>query len=423
MKCVKNKKIQKKIKIVVIPIFLICFGLLLEQKNKLISLSLKKECEQIIYNDAKNYYYGLYKEDKMTPKDDLAIEEIIKAKKKIEKIERKDKKEMLSSIKKLKYYLNTKTEINSLFDNGILKSNTNNDIVTKLFENIEKMPDNYKNILKPSLDEANNQLQYIKLVNDTINNLFTSEEKKEVKANITRKDYNNAVTLVSQLKQNDLKEAKKEYLKVVGNTITAREIAERKRREQEIRDAWVKLDIPYVSQNNPGVYNGCEAASLLMALKHKGYLLNMDLPTYATNMPKSDNPHLGFTYDIFSLEPKDVVHWIAPDALTSYGISSSGNGNIVNTTGYSLDQLDNELNNNNAIVIYLTANLKNPKDWIGETPHNMHVLLLSGYNKITKEHIITDPWTRKNGTYEWNISKKNLENLYNAVGKRSVTVK
>ncbi len=53
----------------------------------------------------------------------------------------------------------------------------------------------------------------------------------------------------------------------------------------------------------------------------------------------------------------------------------------------------------------------------------MHVLLLSGYNKITKEHIITDPWTRKNGTYEWNISKKNLENLYNAVGKRSVTVK
>ena len=104
MKCVKNKKIQKKIKIVVIPIFLICFGLLLEQKNKLISLSLKKECEQIIYNDAKNYYYGLYKEDKMTPKDDLAIEEIIKAKKKIEKIERKDKKEMLSSLKKLKYY-------------------------------------------------------------------------------------------------------------------------------------------------------------------------------------------------------------------------------------------------------------------------------------------------------------------------------
>lgn len=160
-----------------------------------------------------------------------------------------------------------------------------------------------------------------------------------------------------------------------------------------------------------------------MALKHKGYLLDMDLPTYATNIPKSNDPHQGFIYDIFSLEPRDVVHWVAPDALANYGITSSGNGNVINTTGYSLDQLDNELSNDNAIVIYLTSNLKKPKEFIGETPRNMHVLLLSGYNKITGEQIITDPWTKKDGTYEWNISKKDLEYIYNTVGKKSVTVR
>lgn len=175
MELIKNKKV---IKVIIIPIFLITLGILLENQNKSISLLLEKESEKIIYNDAKRYFYGLYKEDKITPKDNLTIEKINKSEKKINKTSRKDKEKMLNSIKQLSNYLNIKNEINNLFDNDTLKSNINDEDIKTLAKKISKLSDNYQKILKTNLVEANNQLEYIKLVNNTINNLFTNEEKK-----------------------------------------------------------------------------------------------------------------------------------------------------------------------------------------------------------------------------------------------------
>ena len=53
----------------------------------------------------------------------------------------------------------------------------------------------------------------------------------------------------------------------------------------------------------------------------------------------------------------------------------------------------------------------------------LHVLLLTGYNKITKEQIITDPWTKSNGETKWYLSKNKLESIYNAVGKKAVIIR
>ena len=81
-----------------------------------------------------------------------------------------------------------------------------------------------------------------------------------------------------------------------------------------------------------------------MALQYKGYLNSMTLYQYATDMPKSPNNNAqeGFTHDIFTRIPNDVPHWIAPEPLARFGRTSSGNQNVVNITGASLDDLDRE---------------------------------------------------------------------------------
>ena len=160
-----------------------------------------------------------------------------------------------------------------------------------------------------------------------------------------------------------------------------------------------------------------------MGLKYKGYLQNMDIVTYATKMPKTDNPHTGFYRSIFDTEPTNLPHWIAPGPLAQYGRDTSGNNNISDITGSTLDQLDKELENNNPVIIYATAMFAYPKNWIEEVPNNLHVMLLTGYNKITGDQIITDPWTYTSGRNKWQLSKSKLETVYNQVGKKAVVIR
>lgn len=215
------------------------------------------------------------------------------------------------------------------------------------------------------------------------------------------------------------------YLNLVNSELSLREeeerkrIAEEKRRQEEekkrqIQAAWTILKVPYISQNKNNVLNRCEVASLLMGLKYKGYLKDMDLVTYAENVAKSTDPFSGFTYDIYGIHPNNVPHLIAPKPLAQYGRTSFGNNGVVDGTGRSLDELDAQIKAGNPVVIYLTAGLKAPK--------NFHVLLLTGYNSITGEQIITDPWTYSKGKTKWNVSKKQVESIYNSTGKRSVII-
>ena len=181
--------------------------------------------------------------------------------------------------------------------------------------------------------------------------------------------------------------------------------------------------MPYISQNKFQVYNGCEAATLLMALKYKGYLKDMDLVTFAANMPKSDNPNTGFFQDIFLMEPKNIAHWIAPAPLVQYGINSSGNQNIINSTGTNLNQLTEEILNKNPVILYLTNNFSNPYNWFNGAPKNLHVLLLTGYNPISNEILITDPWMYNNNKFQHTFNLEDIEEIYNQVGKKSIIIR
>ena len=283
------------------------------------------------------------------------------------------------------------------------------------------------------------QGQKVLTVRDLVRDLFTNEEMTAVKPLLTRKQYNAAVAEVQALPWKEVSRVFETTLTKADQALTRREreAAEARRRAEEARRraaelkakrdkevaaAWKILSVPYHSQSLQKIYNGCEAASLLMALQYKGYLKDVNLAKYAEMMPKSDDYNTGFVGSIYDLEPKTYVHWIAPGALAKFGRESSG-ANVVDVSGASLEALDKEVAAGNPVVIYVTFLFNPLKEWLNGAPKNLHVVLLTGYNSVSGTQRLTDPWTQGDGGRTWDVSRQELEAIYNAVGKRAVVVR
>lgn len=382
--------------------------------------------EETYFTKTEKQYYQLFNKEN-DPIESLTLSQITTLEKQIKNIKRheKEKEELSTNLQELKNYYLLKQDMNQICPNKILNSNIDSNTINEISQRFNKLTNKYKKYIESDLTEIKKQKSYIDNIEVEISSLFVDNEKKQLKDNITKEQVESSRQKLSLLKQNDLVETKNKELDNAINIINKREEEAKRKREEEIRNAWVVLDVPYISQNQNNVLNGCEAASLLMGLQYKGYLKDISLQQYAADMPKSEsnNAYEGFTHDIFGLEPRDVPHWIAPSALASFGRISSNNQNVIDGTGSSLDSLDEEISNHNPVVIYATGNFKTPKEWIEGAPKNIHVLLLTGYNKITKEQIVTDPWTKSNGETKWYLSKNKLESIYNAVGKKSVIIR
>lgn len=322
-----------------------------------------------------------------------------------------------TDIQKTKNYIILREEVDSYFNLDVVESDISIEEINFLESKLNNMVDVNKEELASKIENMRLQIQKINNLETLVNNLYETEEKKDLRKDLTREDYNKCVEAYEQVIQQNVRDRNKQYIDKADQYL--------KEQEEKIRiqNAWITLDVPYISQNKAGVNNGCEAASLLMGLKYKGYLKDMNLVTYSTNMPKSNDPNLGFYLSIFSLEPKSEAHWIAPAPLAQYGRSSSGNNNVIDATGWSLDQITNEVINENPVVVYLTYDFKKPRSWSKGAPQNLHVQLLTGYNTITKKYVITDPWTRWSGKYEFILNKSDLEHVYNGVGKKAVVVR
>lgn len=334
------------------------------------------------------------------------------------------KQPLLKKINIVKEYVLLRDKINTYFVSGVLVSNISLEDINHYSQEIEVFSQEYYDLLLPLIEKMKVQYNKISFFKQTVDNMYESPVKETIRSDLTREDYNKCMDAYNNLMQEDLKNEYKVYLEQAEQFLINKERVEAERRRQEaIQKAWIKLKVPYISQNYNYVYNGCEAASLLMGLKYKGYLPNMDLVTYSMNMPKSNDPNTGFYLDIFGKEPKTEAHWIAPEPLAKYAIASSNNHNIINSTGWDLSRISNEVINNNPVIVYLTYDFKKPYNWSKGVPNNLHVLLLTGYNTITKQYLITDPYTRRSGKYEFIISKETMEYLYNAVGKRSVVIR
>ena len=366
-------------------------------------------------SNLENQYNDLFVDNSpkstVTKKD---INKVISSANKLSSYNKESKNRMIKDLSEYKGYISLKKEILSNYIGEAIVIDLTNENINNYDKRANILNDKYKKELTPYIDDMRKQRSYIDSIETRINELYTDNNLKE---NVEKNTIESIKQDLEKLPQQDYANKKIELLNEAINIINERE------RIKAINNAWVNLNVGYISQNHNNVLNGCEAASLLMALQYKGYLVNTSLYDFATNMPKSTDPYQGFTYDIYRGEPYDVPHWIAPEPLANYGKSASGNQNIINGTGMSIDELDRELDNGNPVVIYLTAKFKTPRDWKEGAPTNLHVLLLVGYNKITGVHTIVDPWTHDDGRTRWSVSKAQLESIYNAVGKKSVIVR
>lgn len=179
----------------------------------------------------------------------------------------------------------------------------------------------------------------------------------------------------------------------------------------------VTVSTPYINQIQGGAVQGCEGASLLMALKAKGYT-NMEYKQFLNGMPKSkNNPKKGFIYSMYSNNPTNQVHWIDTPALAVYGKKF---GKVEDISGASIGKLKYELHRNRPIIVYVTAMFGTPQ-WkrysYGSIPKNLHVVTLVGYNGRTGKYKINDPYF---GVL-W-INKGQFESVYNSM-KKAVVVR
>lgn len=319
-----------------------------------------------------------------------------------------------------------------LDDNGIVKDSLQEKDLAALTEQVKALSSAYQPLATKKLEPLASEYSKMAAAISAVNQLFTSEDRSTVRTNARRAEYNSAKDAVDALSQaglkQDLSNSLAEALKSIAEQERiAREKAEAARRAEEERQkkiaaAWVKLNPPYINQAAANIFNGCEVASLLMALQYKGYAKNETIYSLTEKIPKTDNPNTGFYLDIYNLEPRTEAHWIAPAPLANFGASISG-ASISNASGRSIDQLDAEVAAGNPVIIYLTYGFNNPKEYGPHgVPKNLHVLVLAGYNSITGDQYFLDPWPPRGNAYP-TLSKARTEALYAASGHRALVVR
>lgn len=397
------------------------------EQERIAAENLEKENTiRFVKNDLSNLY-----DENTIPKNDVTDDEIKSILDRINNIDDEEiRSSLLMEILKVNEYREVENKLNSLLINDVLISNYKESDLEELEVLIKKLPDNWQIVVNKKVEIINDQIGKMQDAEKKIKVLYSDTKLTKIKNNITRKSYNEAKRAVDKLVQKDLKNKYQQNLNNVLKFIEDREekariaAEEKARKEAEIKAAWIILETPYISQNNNKIYNGCEAAALLMGLQYKGYLKGTSLKTFVDNMPKSeDNPHEGFVRDIYGVEPKDVPHWIAPDALAQYGREYSGNNNVRDITGTSVTGLKKELDKGNPVVIYATGGIfADPVNWVEEVPNNVHVMILIGYNPKNNQILINDPWTRKS-TGKVYISESRFTEIYNKVGKKAVIIR
>ena len=389
---------MKKSKIIILTFFI--FGL--------ISIS-----TGLIINQDELYYKSILKEyTKLVESNTTSIDKLNNMKKKIKRVSNIDNRTLLiEDLNNYEEYIKYKNKIDNYYKENIIDPNISNETILELKEEYNKLPKKYKKDLKNILNDIIKQKDNIESFITQYNNLYENNYPKE---NITKDTINNLRNKLNSIPQKDFNKEYTEKLNNIEKIINKR-----------IEDSWVKLNVPYISQNKNNILNGCEAACMLMALQYKGYLKDMTLAEYVKLMPLSPDTDAekGFTHDMYGLDPLSVPHWIAPEPLKKFGIDTSGNQNIINGTGKTIDELDRELDNGNPVIIYLIAKFNPPKEVVEGVPRNLHVMLLTGYNKMTGEHYIVDPWTHDDGRTSWTVSKELLTEKYELLSRRNVIVR
>lgn len=167
-------------------------------------------------------------------KDNIELSDIDTCNKKIDKVKNKTKlKSLKNSNEESKKYINLKNKLSLYIDNTIVKSNITENEINSLYKENNTLKEEYKSIIENEIDYIKSQYDYMKKAKKSVYDLFNNLEKKEVKENINRQDYNEAKDLVDNLNQNDLKKELNEYLNKINENLTQKEKEEERKRIEE----------------------------------------------------------------------------------------------------------------------------------------------------------------------------------------------
>ncbi len=439
-------KVERRLKIKVIALVVFAFVLLFG--GIFVWSALRAEAyrqqQEDNYNELNLALSELYEDfAHEVPRDELSMSQIMETEAKLGAIElerlQEGKEEIARRLGSLKDFVLLRERMEKCFVGEVLKLETEGKEIEEIKQKYGELGEGYKKPLANRFGTLVAQYDEMGNLGSAIKDLFADEEQGTVKTEVTRTVYDELVGRASALPQQELREKYQAQLAKVDRVLVQREQAAaearrraaearrraeelRRQREKEIAEAWRVINLPtYHSQNLQAIYNGCEAASLLMALQCRGQLGGVDLKSYAEMMPKSNDPYTGFYGSIYDLSPDDAF-WIAPGPLAQFGRESSGYANVVDISGASLAELDQEVAAGNPVVIYISFAFNPLKYWVSGAPKNLHVMVLTGYNEATGTQHFVDPWTLDGGR-TWDVPRSEVEKIYDAVGRKAVVVR
>ena len=304
----------------------------------------KEKIEEQTMSQAQKMLSQLYQDkEKTTPRLDITEKELDALQTCIEKMtNRKEKKQLEKQFQKIKSFYHLQQTLNHFFEGDVIKKEIVKTDLLEYQKKLEKRSQVEQSLLIGKLNQGLEQLTQTETAISKLRGLFQDEKLSQVRESVNQKEYEDVYQFMKNLKQMWILSNYEEKFQLVSEYLTKKEeeakrkaaeererqrqiaLAEQRRKEEEqrkIEEAYVEITgIEFINQRTNQVLNGCEAASLLMALHYRGYAINHNLVSFANEMPKHDtDSHQGFIHSIFELEPKNVTHWIAPDALARCG--------------------------------------------------------------------------------------------------------
>ncbi len=389
-------------------------GIYLEGSNTIVNVQAAKYAVANLYQD----------ENQVVPKEDISDQLLLEVYNKIERVNLPDtSSEMEGKIAKVKEAVAFRKQLASFLDeDGVIKDGKESELFY-LSLHYSLLDEEIKEIFASSMDQLKQQAVRLSLLKTQIASFY---ENGKLKSNVTREHYQSLINLLATIPSQTVQEKYQHNLDQIDVELTQREETERIRKLQEaIQNAYrVIKNIPYINQNQEKVHNGCEVASLLMAAKYKGYWPNVTLKDIAEAVPKTNDPHTGFIESIWEIAPKEIAHWIAPDALDQFARSYQGGIATRDMTGSSLDDLKKEIDLGNPVVVWVTDQFETPEETKAgqEVPANLHVVLLIGYNEITGDYVVQDPGGTNFTSGEKIIPKAQFESVWQAIGQKAVVI-
>lgn len=341
-------------------------------------------------------------------KDDISEDEILNIEEAISKLkDSEEKTQFTKEFDNISTCFNAYHSVRSLLQEHIIIEGVTQEDLDKMQDLVAKagaLNQAFLKTLEADVLNVMQQFQKIQQAREKVDGLFM-EDQTTLRDDITLQDLEVAQNYIKDIKNEKeaailtsrVQNAEEEIQARIDADKQMQQAAEKAAEEaaaaaEAARKSYVVLDVPYISQTANGAPQGCESASLLMALRYKGAATTISYTDFIDQVPVADDPNYGFVHSQYSNDPTGVPHTIFPAPLAEYGQQY---GNVVNISGASAQQLRSELLNGNPIVLYIVSGFQEPI-WI-ETSYgmdilNMHVLTLIGYNDNLQKYLVNDPY-------------------------------